>query len=498
MPAQEKSMARKKKKPLPLLENVEIVDAGAEGKAVARVDEKVLFVPFAAPGDVADVQVVKKKRHFLEGRITTLKKSSPYRVEPKCKHFGLCGGCKWQHLDYRYQKQFKQKQVKDALDRIAKVPYPEIQEIIGSENIYYYRNKLEFTFSNRKWLTEYDPMVSEGEPLETRGLGFHLPGKFDKVLDIEVCYLQKEPSNAIRLAVKKYAVEHDYSFYNAREQHGLLRNMIIRTSTTDDLMVVLVFGEDDPRSIEKLLTFLSGKFPQITSLMYVINTKKNDAIYDLEVNLFKGKDHNLEVMQPARPGRKPLYFKVGPKSFYQTNPEQAQKLYQTAHDFAGFTGNELVYDLYTGTGTIALFIAPSVKRVVGIESVEEAVADARKNAAENGIENVEFHAGDMAKLLDEEFVRVHGKPDVLLTDPPRAGMHPNVIRQILEMAPQKIVYVSCNPATQARDVALLDEKYRIEKVQPVDMFPQTHHVENVMLLTKKQITNDNSQKASLK
>ncbi len=474
------------------MENVEIVDAGAEGKAVARVAEKVLFVPFAAPGDVADVQVYKKKRHFMEGRIVALKKLSEYRTEPRCKHFGLCGGCKWQHLDYAYQKTFKQKQVKDALDRIAKVPYPEIQEIIGSENIYYYRNKLEFTFSNRKWLTEYDPVAAEGQPLETRGLGFHLPGKFDKILDIEECFLQKDPSNAIRLAVKKYAIEHDMSFYNAREQQGLLRNLIIRTSSKNDLMVVVVFGEDNSAAIRHLMTFLAREFPQVTSLMYVVNTKKNDAIYDLEVKLFSGKDYNLEVMQPARPGRKPLYFKVGPKSFYQTNPEQAQKLYQTAHDFAGFSGDELVYDLYTGTGTIALFIAPSVKKVVGIESVEEAVADAKKNAAENGIENVEFYAGDMAKLLDGEFIAAHGKPDVLLTDPPRAGMHPKVIRQILETAPEKIVYVSCNPATQARDIALLDEKYRIEKVQPVDMFPQTHHVENVILLTnrKSQITNN--------
>ncbi len=478
-------MARRKKKPLPLLEDVEIMDAGAEGKAVARVNDKVLFVPFAAPGDVADIQVYRKKRHFLEGRITNLKKASAYRTEPQCRHFGLCGGCKWQHLDYAYQKVFKQKQVKDALDRIAKVPYPEINEIIGSEDIYYYRNKLEFTFSDRKWLTEFDPMASETEPLETRGLGFHLPGKFDKILDIETCYLQKEPSNAIRLAVKEFAIKQDFTFYNAREQHGLLRNMIIRTATTGDLMVVLIFGEDDPGAIEKLLTFLAGEFPQITSLMYVVNTKKNDSIYDLEVKLFKGKDHNLEVMQPARPDRKPLYFKVGPKSFYQTHPAQAKKLYQTAHDFAGFTGNELVYDLYTGTGTIALFVAPSVRKVVGIESVEEAVADARKNAAENGIENVAFYAGDMAALLNEAFVEQHGHPDVLLIDPPRAGMHPKVIRQILLTAPEKIVYVSCNPATQARDIALLDEKYRIQKVQPVDMFPQTHHVENVVLLTLK-------------
>lgn len=478
-------MGRRKKKPLPLLEDVEIRDAGAEGKAVARVDEKVLFVPFGAPGDVVDVQVYKKKRHFLEGRIVALKKASPYRVEPRCKHFGLCGGCKWQHLDYAYQKVFKQKQVKDALDRIAKVPYPEINAIIGSEKIYYYRNKLEFTFSNRKWLTEFDPVATEDNPVETRGLGFHLPGKFDKILDIEECFLQKDPSNAIRLTVKDFAIEKNYSFYNVREQQGFLRNMIVRTSSTGDLMVVVIFGEEHPENIRELMTFLAEKFPQITSLMYVVNPKNNDSIYDLETRLFKGKDHILEVMQPARPDRKPLYFKVGPKSFYQTNPEQARKLYQTAHDFAGFAGNELVYDLYTGTGTIALFIAPSVKKVVGIESVEEAVVHARKNAAENDIANVEFHAGDMAKLLDEEFIALHGHPDVLVTDPPRAGMHPKVIRQILETAPEKIVYVSCNPATQARDIALLDEKYRIEKVQPVDMFPQTHHVENVVLLVKK-------------
>jgi len=484
LPAEITIMARKKR-PLPFLENVEILDAGAEGKAVARVDEKVLFVPFAAPGDVVDVQVYKKKRHFLEGRITELKKASAYRVEPQCAHFGLCGGCKWQHLNYAYQKTFKQKQVKDSLDRIAKVPYPEINKIIEAENIYFYRNKLEFTFSDRRWLTTLDPMATEGKTLETRGLGFHLPGMFDKILDIEQCYLQKEPSNDIRLAVKAFAIEKDFSFYNAREQHGFLRNMIIRTSTTGDLMVVMIFGEKKEEAIQTTMGFLAEKFPQITSLMYVVNTKKNDDIYDLKVKLFKGKDHNLEVMQPARKDRKPLYFKVGPKSFYQTNPEQAQKLYQAAHDFAGFNGDELVYDLYTGTGTIAMFIAPSVKRVIGIESVEEAVADARKNAAENDIANVEFHAGDMAALLNEDFIAGYGTPDVLLTDPPRAGMHPKVIKQILQTAPEKIVYISCNPATQARDIALLDEKYRIMKIQPVDMFPQTHHVENVVLLVRK-------------
>ncbi len=484
MPSQIKIMVRRKR-PLPLLENVEIIDAGAEGKAIARVDEKVLFVPFAAPGDVVDVQVYKKKRHFLEGRITELKKSSEYRVEPQCLHFGLCGGCKWQHLDYTYQKAFKQKQVKDSLDRIAKVPYPGINKIIGAEETYFYRNKLEFTFSNRRWLTTLDPMAAESEALETRGLGFHLPGKFDKILDINQCYLQKEPSNDIRLTVRAFAIEKDFSFFNAREQLGFLRNMIIRTSTTDDLMVVMIFGEENEEAIQAMMGHLAEKFPQITSLMYVVNTKKNDTIYDLEVRLFKGKDHNVEVMQPARKERNPLHFKVGPKSFYQTNPEQAQKLYQAAHDFAGFNGDELVYDLYTGTGTIALFIAPSVKKVIGIESVEDAVEDARRNAAENGIGNVEFYAGDMMVLLNEDFIARHGTPDVLLTDPPRAGMHPKVIKQILQTTPEKIIYVSCNPATQARDIAMLDEKYNIMKVQPVDMFPQTHHVENVVLLIRK-------------
>jgi len=484
LPAEIRIMARKKR-PLPLLENVEIIDAGAEGKAVARVDEKVLFVPFAAPGDVVDVQVYKKKRHFLEGRITELKKASEDRVEPQCAHFGLCGGCKWQHLDYARQKAFKQKQVKDSLDRIAKVTYPGINEIIGAENIYYYRNKLEFTFSDRRWLTTLDPKAAEGETLETRGLGFHLPGMFDKILDIDTCYLQKEPSNDIRLAVKAFAIDKDFSFYNAREQHGFLRNMIVRTSTTGDLMVVMIFGEENEEAIQTMMGFLAKKFSQITSMMYVVNTKKNDSIYDLEVKLFKGKNHNIEVMQPARKDSKPLNFKVGPKSFFQTNPEQAQKLYQAAHDFAGFNGDELVYDLYTGTGTIALFIAPSVKQVIGIESVEEAVADARKNVEENDITNVEFHAGDMAALLNEAFIAEHGTPDVLFTDPPRAGMHPKVIKQILQTAPEKIVYISCNPATQARDIALLDEKYLIMKVQPVDMFPQTHHVENVVLLMRR-------------
>lgn len=467
-----------------MLKNVDIIDAGAEGKAVARVDDRVVFVPFAAPGDVVDVQVIKRRKKYYEGIITALHKKSEYRTEPRCEHFGLCGGCKWQHLDYENQKQFKQQQVKDSLERIAKVAFPGINAIIGADKPFFYRNKLEFTFSNKRWLTEADLKKQEEESLDMHALGFHLPGKFDKILDIQYCYLQKEPSNDIRNSVKKFAVENEMSFYNAREQEGLLRNLMIRTSSTGELMVVIIFGEDDEAKINLLMEFVGEKFPEITSLMYVVNLKKNDSIHDLDVKLFKGKDHLLEIMQPAREGQPELQYKVGPKTFYQTNPEQAYKLYKTAHDFADFQGNEKVYDLYTGTGAIALFIARSVGKVIGIEAVEEAVAHAKKNAEENGITNVEFHCGDMAKLLDVNFIAEQGKPDVIVTDPARAGMHPKVVKQILEAAPEKIVYVSCNPATQARDLALLDEKYEIKKVQPVDMFPQTHHVENVVLLHK--------------
>lgn len=474
----------RRKTPLPLLENVEITGAGAEGKALAKVNDRVLFVPFAAPGDIVDVQVVRKKKSYYEGIIKEIKKSSELRITPECEHFGLCGGCKWQHLDYENQKLFKQQQVKDSLERIAKVAFPGINDIIGADKPFFYRNKLEFTFSNKRWLTEVDMKRQEDESLDMHALGFHLPGKFDKILNIQHCYLQKDPSNDIRNSVKKFAVENDMSFYNAREQEGLLRNLMIRTSSTGELMVVIIFGEDDEAKINLLMEFVGEKFPEITSLMYVVNLKKNDSIHDLDVKLFKGKDHLLEIMQPAREGQPELQYKVGPKTFYQTNPEQAYKLYKTAHDFADFQGNERVYDLYTGTGAIALFIARSVEKVIGIEVVEEAVAHAKKNAEENGITNVEFHCGDMAKLLDVDFIAEHGKPDVIVTDPARAGMHPKVVKQILGAAPEKIVYVSCNPATQARDLALLDEKYEIKKVQPVDMFPQTHHVENVVLLHK--------------
>ena len=474
----------RRKRPLPLFENVEIIDAGSDGKAVARAGEKVVFVPFAAPGDIVDIQVFKKRRSYFEGKVVKIHKESEHRIKPECSHFGLCGGCKWQHLSYETQLHYKEKQVKDAIERIAKVPFQEFLPIIQSEKQYYYRNKLEFTFSNRRWLTEMDPSKEEGGPENLDGLGFHLPGMFDKILDIEHCYLQREPSNAIRLAVREYALENKLSFYNVRNWEGLLRNIIIRTSRNGDLMVIVIFREETKKN-NGLLEFLSDKFPEITSLMYVINDKKNDTINDLEVKLFNGDPFIVEEMIPPDKTNEALKFKIGPTSFYQTNPEQAQKLYEVAYEFAGFKGDELVYDLYTGAGTIASFVAPSVKKVIGVEYVEEAVKDARENMRLNGITNVEFYSGDLAKVLNEEFTKQHGKPDIIITDPPRAGMHDKVVKQILEAEPEKIVYVSCNPATQARDIALLNEKYDLIKVQPVDMFPQTHHVENVVLLKKR-------------
>jgi len=477
-------MGRRKKRPLPLLENLEIIDAGSDGKAVAKTDERVVFIPFGAPGDVVDVQVYKKKRQLYEARIKNFRKKSELRVEAECSHFGLCGGCKWQHLSYATQLEFKQKQVKDAMERIAKVEWKEMLPIIGSPKPYYYRNKLEFTFTDRRWLTDFDASKEEGGPEDTNGLGFHLPGMFDKVLDVEHCYLQKDPSNAIRLAVKEYALENGLTFYNVRRWEGFLRNIIIRTSETGDLMVIVIFRYDD-LDIAELLKYLADKFPEITSLMYVVNEKQNDDISDQEVRLFKGEPFILEEMPSPIEGEKPFKFKVGPLSFYQTNPQQAYHLYKTAFDFADFKGNELVYDLYTGAGTIASFVAGSVKKVVGIEYVEGAVHDAGENMKINNIENTEFFWGDMAKVLNEDFIKKNGKPDIIIADPPRAGMHEKVVKQILKTAPKKIVYVSCNPATQARDIALLKEDYFIEKIQPVDMFPQTHHVENVVLLLRK-------------
>ena len=469
---------------MPLFREVEILDAGSEGKAVARVEDRVVFVPFAAPGDIVDVQVYRKKRSFFEGKVVKIHRESNLRVTPECAHFGLCGGCKWQHLAYETQLHYKQKQVKDAIERIAKVPYKEFLPIIGSEKQYYYRNKLEYTFSNRRWLTSLDAPKEEGDSDDLNGLGFHLPGMFDKILDIEHCYLQRDPSNDIRLAIKEYALNHQMSFYNVRNWEGLLRNIIIRTSRNGNLMVIVIFKEESDKN-NGLLEFLGNRFPEITSLMFVINDKKNDTINDLEVKLFKGDPYIIEEMvTPGKPDKN-LKFKIGPTSFYQTNPEQAQKLYEVAYNFADFKGDELVYDLYTGAGTIASFVAPSVKKVIGVEYVEEAVNDARENMQLNGITNVDFYAGDLAKVLDEEFIKANGKPDIIITDPPRAGMHDKVVRQILNAEPEKIVYVSCNPATQARDIAILHEKYDLLKIQPVDMFPQTHHVENVVLMKKR-------------
>lgn len=467
-------MARKKKE-LPLLSDVEILDVAAEGNSIARVDEMVVFIPFGAPGDIADIKIDRKKRSYAEGHIENLSKPSPIRVEPRCEHFTLCGGCRWQHLPYEFQLKCKQKQVEDALQRIAKIPFPELTPILGSENIWEYRNKMEYTFSNKKWLT-FDQLRSGADFPERRAAGFHISGAFDKVLDINRCHLQEDLGNRLRVFIKKFGMEHNYSFYDLREQHAFLRTLMIRISSTEEVMAVMVFGEDDSDKIGELLTAVAENFPEITSLLYVINTKVNDTIADQEILLFKGREYIEEEMEG-------LKFRIGPKSFYQTNSRQAYRLYSVARDFAKLTGNELVYDLYTGTGTIACFIAPNVSHVIGIEYVPEAIEDAKVNASVNKLENTEFYAGDMKNVLTSDFISQHGRPDVMIVDPPRAGMHDDVVKVILDAAPKRIVYVSCNPATQARDLALLHEKYDIEAVQPVDMFPHTQHVENVVALT---------------
>lgn len=469
-------MARKKKE-LPLIENVEIVDIAAEGKAIAKVNDLVVFVPYAIPGDVIDMQLYRKKNKYAEGKVVRFVSYSPNRTEALCEHFGVCGGCKWQILPYNEQLQYKQKQVVDNLTRIGKVELPEITPILGSEKTEFYRNKLEFTFSNKKWLTF--EQISSGVSFDNmNALGFHIPGCFDKVLDINKCWLQDDISNQIRNFVRQYCNDKGYTFFNLRDQGGLLRNMIIRTSTTGELMVIIAFYEDNYEQYSDVLNAVANQFPQITSLMYVINQKANDTITDQDILVWKGNDHIYEEMEG-------LKFKIGPKSFYQTNSEQAYNLYKITREFAGLTGNELVYDLYTGTGTIANFVARQAKQVVGIEYVEDAIKDAKINSANNGINNTLFYAGDMKDILTQEFINQHGRPDVIITDPPRAGMHNDVIDAILFAAPQRIVYVSCNPATQARDLSLLDEHYKVMRVQPVDMFPHTHHVENVVLLEKR-------------
>ena len=483
-------MARKRK-PLPLLENITIEAVAAEGKCITRVDDQVIFVPFCVPGDVVDLQVVKKKHKYCEAKVVRFIKKSDVRQEPMCEHFGICGGCKWQNLPYEEQIKAKQKQVEDQLTRIGKIELPEFRPIMGSVKTQEYRNKIEFGCSNKRWFTseelaqlpqkEDDTTTSLKERHAQNAIGFHITGAFDKIYPIKKCWLMDDLCNEIRNFVFEYADSHNYTFYDLREQHGLLRDMMIRNSNTGEWMLVFQFHYDeegDEQRALELMQQVADKFPQITSLMYVDNQKGNDTINDLELILFKGNDHIFELMED-------LKFKVGPKSFYQTNTEQAYHLYCVAREFANLTGDELVYDLYTGTGTIANFVAHKAKKVIGIEYVPEAIEDAKVNSQVNNIENTLFYAGDMKDILTNEFIAQHGRPDVIITDPPRAGMHPDVVNVILNAAPNRIVYVSCNPATQARDLQLMDDHYKVAAVQPVDMFPHTPHVENVVLLEKR-------------
>ena len=478
-------MARKKKE-LPLLEQVTITDVAAEGKALARVNDMVVFVPYVVPGDVVDLQVKRKKHSYAEAVAVKFHEYSSLRSEPFCKHFGVCGGCKWQCLKYEEQIRYKQKQVTDNLVRIGKIELPEISPILGSEQTERYRNKLEFTFSNKRWLTQ-EEVEKDFKYDQMNAVGFHIPGAFDKVLAIDECHLMDDICNRIRNGVRDYAYEHGYTFFDLRSQEGMLRNMMIRIAEDENdrsikgLMVVMQFkivAPEEEAQMKQLLQFMADTWPEITSLIYVINNKCNDTIGDLPIYVFKGEDYIIEEMEG-------LKFKVGPKSFYQTNSRQAYNLYKVTREFAGLTGDELVYDLYTGTGTIANFVSRKARQVIGIEYVPEAIEDAKVNSSLNGIDNTLFFAGDMKDILNQEFINQYGRPDVIITDPPRAGMHNDVIDTILFAEPKRIVYVSCNPATQARDLSLLDVKYKVLRVQPVDMFPHTHHVENVVLLELK-------------
>ena len=472
-------MARKKK-PLPILENIQITDCAAEGKSLARVNDMVVFVPFCVPGDIVDLQVRKKRHSYMEAEVIRFVEKSAVREEPFCEHFGVCGGCKWQNLPYDKQLEMKQRQVYEQLTRIGKVELPEFMPILGSRKIREYRNKLEFGCSNKRWMTREE--IASGEPAgEMRALGFHITGAFDKILPIHNCHLMDGLQNEIRNFIYQYAIDNDLTFFDLRQQTGLLRDVMVRNSNTGEWMVLVQFHYDEEGDRERslqLMEALADRFPQITSLLYVDNQKCNDTFGDLELTLYKGNDHIFEIMEGLR-------FKVGPKSFYQTNTDQAYHLYSVARQFAGLTGEEVVYDLYTGTGTIANFVARSAKKVVGIEYVPEAIEDAKVNSDINGIGNTLFFAGDMKDILTDEFIAGHGRPDVIITDPPRAGMHPDVVETILRAKPRRIVYVSCNPATQARDLQLLDRLYKVVAVQPVDMFPHTPHVENVVALELK-------------
>jgi len=466
-------MRRKKVKQV--LENITVVDAGAKGKAVGKaVDGRVVFLTNAVPGDIVDVQTTKKRKAYFEGVATKFHTLSDKRVTPECEHFGVCGGCKWQHMAYKHQLFYKQQEVENNLKRIGHLELPPVTPILGSKKQYFYRNKMEFSFSDSRWLT-LDEINSDETIHDKNALGFHIPGMWDKILDLKKCHLQGDPSNAIRLEIKKFATANKMSFFNPRNQKGLLRTLMIRTSSIGEIMVLIQFYENDLDKRNLLLSHIAHTFPEITALLYVVNTKANDTIYDQEVICHSGRDHIFEEMEG-------LQFKIGPKSFYQTNSDQAYELYKIARAFAGLNGNEVVYDLYTGTGTIAQFIAQNAKKVVGIEAVPEAIEDAKENARRNAIDNVSFFAGDMKKIFTPAFITTHGVPDIIISDPPRDGMHADVVKQLLQIAAKKIVYVSCNSATQARDLNILKERYSIAKVQPVDMFPQTHHVENVVLL----------------
>ncbi len=470
------------RKPLPFFENVTIIDAGAEGKAIARVNDMVIFVPFVVPGDIVDIQVVSKRKSYSEGRAVKFHSYSELRVDPFCKHFGTCGGCRWQNMSYSQQLKFKQKQVFDHFTRIGKFDFPEIQPIIASELEQGYRNKLEYTFSDRRWLDASD-MALPVEERQIKALGFHIPQLFDRVLDIEHCYHQPEPSNKIRLAIRDFTISRNWPFYNPRNHEGFMRNIILRNTLAGEWMLIVVFAYNAEEEITDLMNYLQTEFPEVTSLMYCVNTKHNDVITDQEILLWNGLPYITETMPSAEKGLPNLKFRIGPVSFYQTNPMQAFNLYKTAFEFAELKGHELVYDLYCGTGTITNFVAPFASKVVGVEYVEQAIDDAHINSDINSISNTMFYAGDMAKVLNEDFITQNGRPDVVITDPPRSGMHEDVIKQLLRIEAEKIVYVSCNPATQARDIALLGAKYKVTRVQPVDMFPHTHHVENVAQLS---------------
>lgn len=470
-------MSRKKK--FHLFENIEVVDTAAKGKTVAKSpDGRVVFLSNAVPGDIVDIRTGRKRKSYYEGKAVKFHHLSEKRVDPVCEHFGVCGGCKWQHMNYQDQLSYKQKEVTNNLIRIGHLELPEITPIAGCEKIYFYRNKMEFSFSDSRWLTEKE-LKSDIEFEDRNACGFHIPGMWDKILDIQKCHLQEDPSNAIRNSIKNFAIQNGITFFNPRQRTGMLRTLMIRISSTGEIMIVIQFFEDDQEKRELLLNYIAETFKEITSLQYMINEKGNDSIYDQDIILFEGRDHIFEEMEG-------LKFKINAKSFYQTNSSQAYELYKIARGFADLKGDEIVYDLYTGTGTIAQFIASKAKKVIGVESVPQAIEDARENARLNGIDNTVFYDGDMAKVFTQEFIDQNGHPDLIITDPPRDGMHQKVVAQILHILPEKIVYISCNSATQARDLALMKEDYIIEKSQAVDMFPQTHHVENVVLLKRRK------------